>query len=59
MNTLNNPFTIVPASEADELSAAPRPDATTLVTPYDVMCAEGDRPAAFVMTFLEPTDVAA
>ena len=65
--TVVNPFTLTatssatstPATEASTVAADARVSAPTPVTPYDALCTDTTRPAAFTMTFREPTTAAA
>lgn len=47
------------APHASPLAAEVRESTPTPVTPYDALCADATRPAAFTMTFREPTAAAA
>lgn len=49
--TVNNPFDFTAAAPAEAQAA---PAAEHVPTPYDALCADTTRPAAFAMTFVEP-----
>lgn len=51
--TVANPFSLTVVTTAETADAGR--DAITPVTPYDTLCADATRPAAFNLTFREPT----
>lgn len=52
--TVTNPFSLTVVTTAETADAG-REAAITPVTPYDTLCADATRPAAFNLTFREPT----
>lgn len=59
--TVVNPFSLATttAAETSAVTTEARESAPAPVTPYDALCTDTTRPAAFTMTFREPTAAAA
>lgn len=51
--TITNPFTLFTLTTTPDTAPAAVAEAPT--TPYATLCTDASRPAAFTMTFVEPT----